>query len=158
MTIQTAIELNNIAADVMECGTVGDARNICRASVLHLRTSELTNRRTTVGEVSSIVHVHADILQARMELEESRRMCASMSSNQQMQVLTHPSSSSFQPTNPQHRNAIAVPPILDDETLRLLYNRPIYIRFDENEDEASSTILSATTVIDKVEQISGIVL
>lgn len=170
MTIHTAIELNNIAADVLECGTVGDARNICRASVLHLRTNEMTNQRTTgtVREVSSTGQsfqrgedtVHADVLQARMELEESRRMCASagMHSNQQIQAVSQSPASSFQPTNPQDvAAATTASPILDQQSLRLLYNRPIRILFDEN-GEAPSTISSTTTAIDLVEQISGIVL
>ena len=160
MPIHTAIELNNIAADVLDCGTtVGDARNICRASVLHLRTSELTNQRTTASEVPSAGQsfhgqdaVHADILRARLELEESRRMCASkltsVHSNQQMQVVSQPpSSSSFQTTSS----------LLDLQTLRSLYNRPIRIHFDGDED-SSSTIPSTTALVDEAEQISGIVL
>ena len=160
MPIHTAIELNNIAADVLDCGTtVGDARNICRASVLHLRTSELTNQRTTVSQVPSAGQsfhgqdaVHADILRARLELEESRRMCASkltrVHSNQQMQAVSQPpSTSSFQTTSS----------ILDLQTLRSLYNRPIRIHFDGDED-SSSTIPSTTALIDEAEQISGIIL
>ena len=172
MPIHTAIELNNIAADVLDCGTtVGDARNICRASVLHLRTSELTNQRTTASEVPSAGQsfhgqdaIHADILQARMELEESRRMCAisftSMYSNQQMQVVSQPPASSFQPTNPENVAATTTTTtssILDLQTLRSLYNRPIRIHFDGDED-SSSTIPSTTALVDEAEQISGIVL
>ena len=174
MPIHTAIELNNIAADVLDCGTtVGDARNICRASVLHLRTSELTNQRTTVSQVPSAGQsfhgqdaIHADILQARMELEESRRMCAisftSMYSNQQMQTVSQPpSSSSFQPTNPENVAATTTTTtttsILDLQTLRSLYNRPIRIHFDGDED-SSSTIPSTTALVDEAEQISGIIL
>ena len=110
--------------------------------------------------------VHADILRARLELEESRRMCASkltsVHSNQQMQVVSQPPASSFQPTNLQDVPAATsttgdTPSILDLQTLRSLYNRPIRIHFDGDED-SSSTIPSTTALVDEVEQISGIVL